>query len=266
MDLLEGIVLGAVQGITEFLPISSSGHLVLAQALLNVDSPGIFLEIATHAATVLAVLAYYRRKILVLIANLGALPRLSSASEEERAGLALIGMLLIASVPAGLVGLLLQDAIEKAFESPVLVLAMLTVTGVFLLATRLAPFGDSPRTLPRALAVGVAQAAAILPGISRSGSTIGTGLFTGADPEKAAEFSFLLSVPAIVGATLLHVLKVKEAPPMVPMAAAFVTAFFTGLIAIALLIRVLKKRSMWIFGIYCLVLGIVGMCWVLATG
>lgn len=266
MNLLEGIILGAVQGITEFLPISSSGHLVLAQAVLGVDAPGIFLEISTHAATVLAVLVYYRRRILGLLGNLLALPRLSTAGPEEKEGLALVGMLLVASVPAALAGFLLRGPVESAFESPLLVLVMLTATGIFLLATRFAPAPGARWSAGRAIAVGLAQAVSILPGISRSGSTIGMGLFLKIDGEKAAEFSFLLAVPAILGATLLHLLDMTGELPLVPTLAAFVTAFVTGYSAILLLLRALRRKSLWLFGVYCLTVGGFGMVYLAATG
>ena len=266
MNLLEGIILGAVQGITEFLPISSSGHLVLAQAVLGVDAPGIFLEISTHAATVLAVLVYYRKRILVLLKNLLALPRLATATPEEREGLTLMGFLLLASIPAALVGFLLRGPIEDAFESPRLVLVMLLATGAFLLATRFAPAPGAKWSPGRALAAGLAQAAAILPGVSRSGSTIGAGLFLKIDGEKAAEFSFLLAVPAILGATLLHALDATGELPWVPTAAAFVTAFVTGLGAIVVLLGALRRKSLWLFGPYCLAMGVGGLIYLAVAG
>jgi len=265
MNLLEGILLGAVQGITEFLPISSSGHLVLAQAVLGVDEPGIFLEVSTHAATLLAILVYYRKKILGLLAHLAALPRYSRASPDEREGLAMIGFLLLGSVPAGLAGFLLKDHVESAFESPFLALLMLCVTGAFLLSTRVAPAPGSKLTLPRALAIGLAQAFALIPGISRSGSTIGTGLFLKIEGEKAAEFSFLLAVPAIAGASLIEALKLKEIPLTAPHVASFLTALVTGYAAIFLLLGVARKRSLWLFGFYCVSVGVAGMIYLAST-
>jgi undecaprenyl-diphosphatase len=259
MDVLDGIILGAVQGLTEFLPVSSSGHLVLAQAILGVETPGIFLEISTHGATLLAILVYFRKRILALGLHFFALFRLSSATAEEKEDLALIAYLLLASIPAGLAGFLLKKHVEAAFENPRLTVAMLCVTGIFLLLTRAAPAPKARWTPLRALAVGVAQAMALLPGISRSGSTVGTGLFLRIEGEKAAEFSFLLAIPAIAGATLLEAVHLTGTPDLLPVACGFLTALVTGYGAIVLLLGALRRRSLWLFGFYCLAVGATGL-------
>ncbi len=267
MNLLEGILLGAVQGVTEFLPISSSGHLVLAGDVLGVWSragdDALFLIVMTHTATMLAVLAYFRKPIRALLASLPALRHPGDASDQDRENLALAGYLLLASLPAGLAGLLLKVLLEERFEDlvrrPALVLAMLCATGAFLLATRWTSTSTARWTPLRALLVGVAQAIALLPGVSRSGATIGTGLFLKVKEEKAAEFSFLLAVPAIAGATVIEALTAPLPRDLLPASAAFVTAFLSGLLAIALLLGVLRKKSLWLFGFYCLAVGAGGL-------
>jgi undecaprenyl-diphosphatase len=258
MDWTEGIALGVVQGFTEFLPVSSSGHLVLAQALLGVRVPGILLEVTVHAATLLAVLLYFRKRLLALALSLRALARWRSAAEEEREGVRTMAALALATLPAAVAGLAFKDAVESAFEDPRLVCALLAATGVGLLATRFAPAPGAATTPPRALAVGCAQALALLPGISRSGSTIAAALFLRIEGARAAEFSLLLSIPAVGGALLLEGREIAAVEHAGPLAAAFAAAFLSGLLAIALLFRVLQRRSFWLFGVYCLAAGAAG--------
>src|SRR5690606_8128778 len=186
VSLFDAIVLGLVQGLTEFLPVSSSGHLVIAGTILGVPTPGIFVEVALHVATLLAVLIVYRQRVANLV--VGALRREAGAWRY-------IGLLILASVPAGIVGVFFADAVERAFNTPALTGIMLIVTGVILWSPkRLAGRGAGGRghdeaTVASALGMGVAQAFAILPGISRSGSTIATGLWGRLSGEAAAEFS-----------------------------------------------------------------------------
>jgi undecaprenyl-diphosphatase len=259
MNLLEGILLGAVQGLTEFLPVSSSGHLVLAQALFGIREPGILLEVAVHVATLLAVLIYFSRRLLALAASVASVVFCwETAIEAEKADARFVGFLLLASIPAGIAGLLFRDALEKAFEDPRLVCAFLAATGLILLATRLAPAPGASMNAARALLVGTAQGLALLPGISRSGSTISAGLFLRLDGERAAEFSLLLSIPAVAGAALLEARKIESLAVPLPLAAAFLAAFATGMLAIVLLFGVLRKRTFWLFGIYCLAAGAAG--------
>ncbi len=192
MGSAAAILLGLVQGLTEFLPVSSSGHLVLAQAILGIRSEGILMEVLLHVATALVVLGFYREKAIDLLR-----PRFDD--ERNRYRLAIIVGLL----PTAFVGLFLKDRIEELFERPGPTLAALAFTGIFLLLTRLAPPRERRITLGIALIIGLAQAVAIMPGISRSGATIACALFLGVRRREGAEFSFLLSVPAILGAALL---------------------------------------------------------------
>ncbi|HPQ38807.1 MAG TPA: undecaprenyl-diphosphate phosphatase, partial [bacterium] len=207
MGIIYAVILGAIQGITEFLPISSSGHLVLAQSILpGFSAPGLVFDVVLHAGTLVAVLAYYRLDLIRLARGLaGGLPE-----NENRDSRRWILGLLLATIPAAVVGVIADDAIEALFESPVFTAAFLCVTGLILflgewLKSRHREHMDasSAMTPGRWLTVGIAQALAIIPGISRSGSTMAAGLAVGWSRETAARFSFLLMIPAVSGAVLL---------------------------------------------------------------
>lgn len=258
MDLIDAVVLGAVQGLTEFLPVSSSGHLVLAQELLGVQETGATLEVAVHLATLLSVVLYFWRDIWRVTAEFfGGGPGRKTAL-----------LVAVATLPAGLVGVLLKDQIEAFLDSPLLAAAMLIVTGVVLLLTRFAVRReDREPGVVYALLVGCAQAVAILPGISRSGSTICTALFLGDDPDHAARFSFLMALPVILGAGLLKLDDLSgsaDAASGVPLLVASIVAFATGLAAIHALMTALRKGKLAVFGPYCLLLGAGALVWLLA--
>jgi undecaprenyl-diphosphatase len=264
LSLFEAVVLGAVQGITEFLPISSSGHLVLAEYLLKVRFDDISFEVFVHLGTFFSVVLVFRHTIvsilralrLQIISIIGGGAKHQTVQPEDAR---LFWLILAGSVPAGVAGLLLKTQIEKAFASATLVAVMLLVTGVILLLTT---FFKAPRkrmNLPDALAVGVAQALAILPGISRSGTTISAGIFRGVERSKAAEYSFLLSLPAILGASLIELKEMLGNPGLqgslwVYLAGAL-TAFGVGYVAIRFLLSIIRKGKFQYFGCYCLALG-----------
>jgi len=251
MTLLEAIILGIVQGLTEFFPVSSSGHLVLAEAVLDVNPPGVSFEVLVHLATVLSVLAVYRRRVAELAVGVLRI---------DRSSIRYIGLLLLASVPAALAGTTLTEEVSSLFDMPILVAVALLVTGAVVYATRwLVDRGDRRDPGWRgSFAVGVAQALAIIPGISRSGFTVATAMMAKTRREAAAEFSFLLSVPAILGASVL------QAPELlsggsgiggVSLAAAAVAAFGAGLLAIVLFVRLLRTRLFHRFAYYCWAVG-----------
>jgi len=255
VSLFDAIVLGLVQGLTEFLPVSSSGHLVIAGTILGVPTPGIFVEVALHVATLLAVLIVYRQRVANLV--VGALRREAGAWRY-------IGLLILASVPAGIVGVFFADAVERAFNTPALTGIMLIVTGVILWSTkRLAGReaggrGHDEATVASALGMGVAQAFAILPGISRSGSTIATGLWGRLSGEAAAEFSFLMSVIAISGAALLQAGEATGAVHdvgAVPLAVGFIVALVSGVLAIRFLLWLLRRQTFFAFAYYVWIVG-----------
>lgn len=247
MDWIDALVLGLLQGLTEFLPISSSGHLVLAQEVLGVHQQGAAIEIAVHLGTLLSVLVYYRHDIVEIVRDV-----------VRRGPTARLGwMVVVGTVPAVLVGLFLKDHVEEIFDSPRWAAGGLLVTGVFLLSTVLAKRRPGEPGFGYAVVVGCAQAIAILPGISRSGSTIGTGMFVGDDPVRAARFSFLLSIPAILGAAVLQFADggMDGGPGAGMLALSAAVAFVSGIAAIAFLIKLLGQGRLAWFGPYCLAVG-----------
>lgn len=247
MSVLSAIILGIVQGFTEFLPVSSSGHLVLGQALLGISLPGITFEITVHLATLCAVLWVYRGRVASLAAG---------AVRGDRASWTYIGLLALASVPAGLVGLLARDWFESAFGRPVVAAALLLVTGFLVYSVRFTASRakDPTPSAAQATWIGVAQAAAILPGISRSGATVAVGAWRGVQAVAVAEFSFLMSVPAILGAGLLLLGdggEVAGGPTSVALAAGFGAALVAGVAAIRLFVRMLEAGAFHRFAWYC---------------
>ncbi len=244
-------MLGIVQGLTEFFPVSSSGHLVLAEAALGVNPPGVSFEVLVHLATVLSVLAAYRTRVFQLAAGV---------ARAEAGAIRYIGLLLLASVPAGLAGTTLSGEVSKLFDMPTLVAVSLIVTGAVVYATRwLVDRGDRPDPgWIGSLAVGVAQALAIIPGISRSGFTVATAMAARTRREAAAEFSFLLSVPAILGAAVLQMPELTSGGSGiggVPLAAAALSAFLAGLTAIVVFVRLLRTKLFHRFAYYCWAVG-----------
>jgi undecaprenyl-diphosphatase len=261
MTWWEGVLLGIVQGLTEFLPVSSSGHLVLAQEALGLRAPGVFVEVALHVATLGAVVIVYARRIGELLD--GAIRRQGAAWRS-------VGLLLLASVPAGVVGVLFREWFEAAFDSLAVVGVDFLITGVILwVAGRVQPGVRPEPTMPGAMGIGLAQAAAIMPGISRAGSTVAAGIVAGVDPVRAAEFAFLLALPAIAGAALLQIPEARADAGSIgrgPLALSFVTAIVFGVVAIRLLVRMLARRSFHRFAPYCWAVGTGTLVWAALRG
>ncbi|MBI4616627.1 MAG: undecaprenyl-diphosphate phosphatase [Planctomycetes bacterium] len=261
------LLLGVVQGLTEFLPVSSTGHLVLGKSLLGARSiEGASFEVSVHMGTLGSVLLYYRRDLAAMARE--TFSRLFSpggwaAGAREEGPFRLLVLVLLATVPAGAVGLIWKDEVESMLDSPRVALYGLLATGLWLLATRLAPREGRAPGLASALAIGLAQAVAILPGISRSGSTVGAGLFCRLDPQDAARFSFLMSIPVILGAAVLKAPDLVARPPAGADAAALVlgtvAAFAFGLLAIRVLLVLLARGRLACFGVYCLLAGGLGL-------
>lgn len=258
----QGLVLGLVQGLTEFLPISSSGHLVLAERLLRFQPQGVFVEVTVHVATLISVLVAYRVRIAELVRGL-----LNRGSDAWRYA----GLLLVASVPAGVAGVLFRDFFEQRFHSlPALGWNFLITAGI-LWSTRWvrprpaspAPAARSAPSLGQALLMGCAQAIAILPAISRSGSTIAAGLWSGLPAVVAAEFSFLMSVVVIAGSGLLEARHlVSGDQSLTPgLATAFLAAMLAGLLAIYFLVALLRRGKFHYFAPYCAALGLLCLAW-----
>ncbi|SYZ73652.1 Undecaprenyl-diphosphatase [Candidatus Zixiibacteriota bacterium] len=253
MSYLNAIILGIVQGLTEFLPVSSSGHLVLAEHFLNAKMPGVDFELVLHMGTLLSVLIYFRKQIFGLIKAL-----YSPAMIEERK---MILYLILGTIPAGLAGFFLKDIFEEAFSSPVATSIFMLITGVILLSTAVVKAGERKITWGRSLLIGVGQAVAIFPGISRSGTTISTGLFLRVKPIIAAEYSFLLSIPAILGAIVLKSREIASLNTVLmgPYLIGAIVSFIFGLMAVYLLLDIIRRGKFKYFGIYCLVMGAVAL-------
>ncbi len=279
--MLPFILLGILQGLTEFLPISSSGHLALAEQLFGMHKPGIVFDIFVHFGTLLSVLWVFRQRIL----------RLVLAPLRGGEDLRLLGLLVVGSIPTGILGLALDSAAEAAFvRSWAVGLGLLVTAGVLLIAEALSGLRlgqasldvhlrqlsagegeQSGRSLAQltwrdALWIGLAQGVAVLPGISRSGSTIAMGLLCGLRREDAAEFSFLLFIPAILGATALKLAEALSDPGAHSALwgsylMGTIAAFLSGIIAIHFLMRFLRARRLTPFAIYCLALGLVAIVW-----
>ncbi|MEW6489512.1 MAG: undecaprenyl-diphosphate phosphatase [Thermodesulfobacteriota bacterium] len=253
MGWLESVLLGLVQGLTEFLPVSSSGHLVLAQSLIpGFEQPGVLFDALLHGGTLLAVLMYFRRDVQELLASL--LP----GGDPSRRRLALL--LVAATVPTGLIGVIFKDPLEALFHAPRSAAAMLLVTGALLWISEVLArprMGLEGMGYGRALAVGTVQGLAIVPGISRSGSTIAVGTLLGIRGEDAARFSFLLSVPAILGALVLQLphLEGVEAGRLGGYAGGVAAAFASGLWAIRFLLAAIRRGRFRWFAVYCWLLG-----------
>lgn len=253
MSLFEAILLGLLQGLTEFLPVSSSGHLVLAQSLLpGFEQPGVLFDVLLHLGTFGAVIVYFRRDLI----RLAMAPFCPDAHRDRR----LLWQICLASIPTAIIGLLFKDFFIALFDLPRLVAGMLLVTGLWLyLAER--PQSPLPSRTElkgwEAFLAGVAQGAAIVPGISRSGSTIGALLLLGIDGASAARFSFLMALPAVFGATLLELLGNDASPAGLPPVylAGAATAFLVGLLAIHALLKLLRQRRLRLFAWYCWCVG-----------
>lgn len=254
MTVIDAIILGIVQGLTEFLPVSSSGHIELGSSLLNVQtSNNLLFSVIVHAATSLSTIVIFHRDLANLISDFFRLDK--DAVNYTTA-------LLISAVPVGIIGLTYDQEIESFFSGEILLVGfMLLVTGLLLAMTYYAPPRTGKVTLGRALLIGLSQALAILPGISRSGATISTALLLGVDKERAARFSFLMVLIPILGGSLLKLLDFFENPAMSEgistwvLLSGFLAAFITGLVACKWMISIVKKGKLIYFAFYCFLVG-----------
>lgn len=272
MSPFHAAILGLIQGLTEFLPVSSSGHLVLGEALLGATAVdgSLFFEIWVHAATLGAVICLYWRDLVNVLFEMAGqkapLADLRAATPEEGtiplvSGWRLALFLILGTIPAAVIGLLFKDNIEEVFDSPKIVGGMLIVTSLVLFASRWEPTTRKPLTFAAALIIGICQAFAILPGISRSGSTIVAGLFLGLPRREAVRFAFLLSIPAIGGALVLMLAKegIPSSFSVAVLAVSFVAAFVSGLFAIRAVQWLTAKGKLYAFAPYCLVAGLLAI-------
>ena len=253
--MFESILLGILQGLTEFLPVSSSGHLVLAQQLLTgFDGPAAAFDVLLHGGTLAAVFLYFRQDLLQIARD---------STRLSEGGLRLPFLLVAGSIPAGIVGVFMSDMITPLFSSPRVAASGLVITGLILLAAwKLVGAGRlslANLTVPGVLLIGLAQAFAIVPGISRSGATIVAGMFLGLEGREAARFSFLLSIPAVAGALLLESGVLFEGGLPLAYLAGAVFAALVGWASIAFLMKLLGRGILAPFGVYCLALGVLSL-------
>ena len=245
--MIEVTLLSILQGVAEFLPISSSGHLVLGKELLGMRELGMRIDIFLHVGTLLAIFAFYFNVIWRILTKLEWSYMLK---------------VIVSAVPAGVVGVLFKDQLEEAFASPAMVGGALIFTGIVLTATRFIPKGEGEVSFLKAIWMGIAQAVAILPGVSRSGMTLAAARASKVDAEKSAEFSFLMSAPPIAGAALLEFLKSMKATEAATEVSwgltiyGCVLAAVVGYFSLKLLVKALKGRWFWLFGPYCIVVGV----------
>jgi undecaprenyl-diphosphatase len=300
MELWQAVVLGVVQGFTEFFPVSSDGHLVMAENLLGLTITGLLFTMAVHIATLLSVVIVFRAKIWKLI--------LGMAGKGEESSWRYIMKVVAATIPAVIVGFFFKDWFEQTFQDVVFTGSMILVTGsvvwttrwarrnsgpvwsdwvpivlaaavsalthtivpfiavfgaeaIVMLLSRLTTRGIEIRNEPTwtaAVLMGVAQALAILPGVSRSGGTVTSGLWSRVDPVATAEFSFMMSIPAILGATTLTLFDLRTEPselPVAPIIAGMIAAGLAGILAIRVFVKLLEKQNFHVFAYYCWVVG-----------
>lgn len=253
MSYFDAIILGILQGLTEFLPVSSSGHLVLAENILNAKMPGVLFELVVHFGTLMSVIIYFRKNIIAMLKSV-----VDSSKKEERR---MIFLLAVGTIPAVLMALLLKDQIESAFDSTIVTSVFLILTGLILLFAGLYRKGDKEVNIKNALIVGVGQALAIFPGISRSGTSISFGLLSGMRPIAAAEFSFLLSIPAIIGAIIFKGRELAGIDINIvgQYLVGAILSFLSGLLAVYILLDFIRRGKFKYFGVYCIIVGLVAL-------
>lgn len=264
MEIIKAIILGIIQGLTEFLPVSSSGHLELGKAILGDTSVGeesLIFTVVLHFATALSTVVIFRKDILDLVKGL-----LQFKWNEETQFTFKIGLSM---VPAVFIGLFFEDELEQLFGgSIVLVSFMLLITGSLLFLADRAKNTTKNVSILNSVLIGISQAIAMLPGISRSGATISTSVLLGVDKTKAARFSFLMVIPLIFGKIAKDILGGNisfESQQIVPLSAGFIAAFVSGLFACTWMISLVKKSKLSYFAYYCFIVGITAIIYTLLT-
>ncbi|UCE63663.1 MAG: undecaprenyl-diphosphate phosphatase [Nitrospirota bacterium] len=259
MSYIEAVVLAIIQGLTEFLPVSSSGHLVLAQHWFGkFNETNLLYDIMLHLATVMAIMVYFRQDLTTLVLGFFGYPTNGQsifAGEERKT----LGFVILASIPTAVLGLIIEQIGIQVLGRPDLVGGLFILTGMVLWMGRGGQAGRGMKDMTPidAITVGVVQGIAVFPGISRSGATIAGGLWLGLDRELAARFSLLISIPAILGATLLEVVKAfgQAQPPMAPFIVGMFVAAVVGYLSISLILRLVRQDHFYRFSYYLWPLG-----------
>ncbi len=266
MDIIQAIIIGLVQGLTEFLPVSSSAHLIFAQQALGVADVGLAFDVLLHVGTLVAVIVYFFNDIVNMIK--GFLLSLVDLKNGNFMGelkkdpyKKLAWLTILATIPIGIVGVLFNDIVESMFMGLTVPAFLLLITGCLLYVSQRMNTGKIDVrniTLKEALIMGCGQALAILPGLSRSGTTIAAGLFAGLDKEFAAKFSFILSIPAILGAAVFQLKDLSVGSVEIGACiAGFIVAAISGYLAISFLLKIVREKSLDIFAYYCWIVGII---------
>ncbi|MCH8557284.1 MAG: undecaprenyl-diphosphate phosphatase [Balneolia bacterium] len=269
MDALEAFILGLVQGITEFLPISSSGHLRIASALLGQDlDTDLLFDLVVHFGTLFSIFIYFRERLTKLIFSVFRVlkaPVSSFKNWDNDYELRFNTFILVSMIPAGLAGFTIRDQVEGVFANPIGISSMFLFTGIMLYATKFFDEGTKGLTLKNTFLVGLAQALALLPGVSRSGMTISVAVFLGIRREDIANFTFIMMIPVVAGATLLDLLKLQTTGVPDGMGLALIIGFFTALVsgyyALKYLIILFKSKGIFYFAWYCWAIGLLGLTW-----
>src|SRR5574344_2045765 len=275
MDIIQAIIIGLVQGLTEFLPVSSSAHLVFIQHLLGLTDSSIAFDVLLHVGTLVAVVVYFFKDICLMIyafflslKDLFTGKFMKGVKEEPYKKLA--WLVIIATIPVGVVGLLFNDAVTALFSGITIPAFFLLITGVLLYVSQRMKTGEIDESnigLKESIIMSCGQAIAVMPGLSRSGTTIAAGLFSGLDKEFAAKFSFILSIPAILGAALVQLKYLPAIDANIgAYIAAFIVAAISGYLAIKFLLKIIQEKSLDIFAYYCWIVGIIVLIGSLALG
>ena len=261
MNWIEALILGIIQGLTEFLPVSSSGHLEIGKAIMGVEATdSLIFTVVVHGATVLSTIVVFRKEIWELIQGFFKF----QMNEETH----YIFKIAVSMIPVGIVGLFFKDYVESLFTGNILLVgSMLILTSALLAFTYYAKPRDKKISYKDAFIIGVAQAIAVIPGISRSGSTISTGLLLGNSKERTARFSFLMVLIPIIGANLKDILDGSMSGTStigtLPLVIGFLAAFISGLLACTWMINIVKRGKLVYFAIYCLIIGLIAVSWAL---
>lgn len=269
MTFWEAVLLGVIQGLTEFLPVSSSGHLVLGKYVLGIEINDIAFEVFVHFGTLLALLTVFKAEVSTLFQGIRVLLHIKFSNPNEKdntigsEGLRLLGLIFVGILPAGIFGLLFKDFFEQAFSHPEFICGALIVTGLILISSRYAKEKQPQFNYRSSFLVGLAQVMAIFPGISRSGTTISIALLLGINRVESARFSFLLAIPLILGATLMQCFEMVTQFPsedqLLKLFVGTVAAYVSGLFAIKWLLIIINKGRFDRFAYYCFALGIFGL-------
>jgi len=247
MTFWDSLILGSIQGVTEFLPISSSGHLVIIQSLLGINQPGNDFEILVHIGTLGSVLYVFKNDILDILGNL-----------KQKSTIIFIELIIIGTLPAVFIGLNFKDQIALLFENITNVSVALIFTGIVLISTFFLKRKDLENNFSKAFLIGTFQSIAIIPGISRSGMTISIAMLLGLSPKNAAKFSFMLAIPAISGAGVITALDTTSGflLPYQILLGGLISSFFIGILSLNILLKLLEAGKFHFFGVYCFIVGL----------